>query len=316
MTKPCVVAIVGPTAVGKSALGIALARRFAAEIVSVDSRQVYRRMDIGTAKPTPEQLAQVPHHLIDVVEPTGDFSLALFLDLARAAIDGIISRGKLPLLVGGTGQYLRALLENWQVPHVPPDQGFRHDMEQLAREQGRGALVSRLERVDPGALQILDPGNPRRVIRALEVSRHVGSPWSKLRRRGLELYRSLVIALTLPREQLYQRIDERVDAMLESGWAEEVKHLLAEGLTLRHPSMASVGYRELAAYLEGKTTPDDAVQNIKYATHRFARHQYAWFRLKDPHIRWLDASDPGAAAGQAICLTQRSLKPASYGPGG
>ncbi|MBI2170499.1 MAG: tRNA (adenosine(37)-N6)-dimethylallyltransferase MiaA [Chloroflexi bacterium] len=307
MSKQKVVAIVGPTAVGKTALAGELARRLPVEVISVDSRQVYRGMDIGTAKATPQERALVRHHLVDVVEPTDDFSLALFLDLAHAAIQDIAARGKLPLLVGGTGQYLWALLEGWRVPPVPPDPAFRAEMEALAREQGRETLVQRLAQADPQALAIVDTRNPRRVIRALEVHRATGVPWSQLRARGEEQYDALVLGLTMPRAALYRRIDQRVDAMLAAGWADEVRRLLGQGVTPEHPSMASVGYWELAAYIKGEMSLGDATRNIKTASHRFARHQYAWFRLKDPRIHWLDASEPAKAVEEAAKLVEGFL---------
>ncbi|MFH1140596.1 MAG: tRNA (adenosine(37)-N6)-dimethylallyltransferase MiaA [Chloroflexota bacterium] len=287
MTKPPVVAIVGPTGVGKTALSLALAERFPVEIVSVDSRQVYRGMDIGTAKPTPEERACVPHHLIDVVEPTEEFSLAAFLELARAAIAEIHAKGRLPLLVGGTGQYLWALLEAWRVPAVAPDVPYRQQLAKLAPEMVRSRLVE----VDPRAADAIDPHNVRRLIRALEVHHVTGVAWSEMQRRGPEPYRALVIGLTLPRERLYQHIDQRVERMVQRGWVGEVRRLLASGVTAGHPSMASVGYRELATYLAGDVALEEAIRNIKTGTHRFARHQYAWFRLSDARIRWLEAGD-------------------------
>jgi tRNA dimethylallyltransferase len=307
MSRQKVVAIVGPTATGKTALAAELARRLPVEVISVDSRQVYRGMDIGTAKATPQEQAQVRHHLLDVVGPTDDFSLALFLDLAHAAIGDIAARGKLPLLVGGTGPYLWALLEGWRVPPVPPDPAFRAEMEALAWEQGREALAQKLAGVDPQALDIVDVRNPRRVIRALEVHRATGVPWSQLRARGEERYDALILGLTLPRETLYRRIDHRIDAMLAAGWAEEVRGLLGQGVTPEHPSMTSVGYRELAAYIKGEMGLGDATRNTKAASHRFARHQYAWFRLKDPRIRWLDASEPAKAVEEATALVEAFL---------
>ncbi|MBI4339369.1 MAG: tRNA (adenosine(37)-N6)-dimethylallyltransferase MiaA [Chloroflexi bacterium] len=307
MGKTRVVAIVGPTAVGKTALAVSLSRRFAVEVVSVDSRQVYRGMDIGTAKATPEERAQVQHHLIDVVEPTSNFSLALFLELAHAAIGDIAARGKLPLLVGGTGQYLWALLEGWRVPAVPPDPAFRAEMESLARDQGHEALISRLAQVDPQALATLDLRNLRRVVRALEVHRATGIPRSQSRAKGQGAYDALVISLTMPRAALYARIDARVDAMVASGWIEEVRRLLGQGITPEHPCMASVGYRELAAHIQGGASLEEAVRNIKASTHRYVRHQYAWFRLKEPRIHWLDASEPAKAAEEAAGLVQPIL---------
>ena len=302
MTKPAAVAIVGPTGVGKTALSLALARRFPVEIVSVDSRQVYRGMDIGTAKPTPQERSRVPHHLIDVVDPTQEFSLAIFLDMARATIEDIHRRGQLPLLVGGTGQYLWALLEAWRVPAVAPAPAYRQELAELAQSQGQEALCSLLAQVDPRAAETIDPRNQRRLIRALEVYHQTGVPWSEMRRRGPEPYRTCILGLTLPRAEVYQRIDARVDQMVEEGWVEEVRGLLAGGVTTAHPAMAGMGYRELASYLAGGIALKDAIRNIKTSTHRFARHQYAWFRLSDPRIHWLAAD--GAAEEEAGAVVE------------
>ncbi len=291
MRIPSVVAIVGPTAVGKTALSLEIAKLLPAEIVSVDSRQVYRQMNIGTAKPTLEEQSRAPHHLIDIAEPADDFSLAAYLERAHFAIQDIRNRGRLPLLVGGTGQYLWALLEDWRVPSVAPDRRFREDMEALAAEQGYEALYDRLKELDPESAAAIDPRNLRRVIRALEVHHQTGIPFSKMRSRGEGRYRSLVIGLTLPRDELYRRIDQRVDRMMEAGWLDEVRRLLERGVTAERPSMSSVGYRELAAFLQGETSLEDAVQNIKSHTRQFARRQSAWFRLSDSRIRWLQSNE-------------------------
>ena len=291
LRRPSIVAIVGATAAGKTALSLELAKRLPVEIVSVDSRQVYRRMDIGTAKPTLEEQSRARHHLIDIVEPTDDFSLADYLERARRAIRDIADRGRLPLLVGGTGQYLWALLEDWQVPSVPPDREFREEMEALAAEQGNQAVHDRLRESDPGSAAAIDPRNLRRVVRALEAHHQTGVPFSQMRSRGEGRYNSLVIGLTLPRDELYRRIDSRVDAMIEAGWPDEVRRLLDGGVTAESPSMSSVGYRELAACLRGVTSLEEAVRNVKSHTRRFARRQYAWFRLSDPRIRWLQSNE-------------------------
>ena len=291
MHRPSIVAIVGPTAVGKTALSLELAKLLPAEIVSVDSRQVYRHMDIGTAKPTLEERSQAPHHLIDIAEPTNEFSLAAYLERAHCAIRDIRERGRLPLLVGGTGQYLWALLEEWRVPSVAPDREFREDMEALAAEQGDEFVYNRLRELDPESAASIDPRNLRRVIRALEVHHRTGVPFSKMRRRGEGRYNSLVIGLTLPRDDLYRRIDQRVDRMMEAGWLDEVRCLLERGVAAELPSMSSVGYRELAACLQGEISLEDAVRNTKSNTRKFARRQSAWFRLSDPRIRWLQADE-------------------------
>ena len=292
MHRPSIVAIVGPTAVGKTSLSLELAKLLPAEIVSVDSRQVYRHMNIGTAKPTFEEQSQAPHHLIDIAEPTDDFSLAAYLEIAHCAIQDIRKRGRLPLLVGGTGQYLWALLEDWRVPSVAPDRKFREEMEALAVEQGEEILYNRLRELDPESAAGIDSRNLRRVIRALEVHHQTGIPFSKMRGRGEGRYDSLVIGLTLPRDELYRRTDQRVDRMLETGWLDEVRCLLGRGVTAEEwPSMSSVGYRELAACLQEETSLEEAVRNIKSHTRKFARRQYAWFRLSDPRIRWLQSNE-------------------------
>ena len=282
-------AIVGPTAVGKSALALMLADHFDGEIVSVDSRKVYRKMDIGTAKPSTEDLSATPHHLIDVVEPNEPYSLALFLKQAASAIDRVHSRGRLPVLAGGTGQYVRALLEGWQVPSIPPDPALRRRLEDRARSEGARALHSELARTDPAAAVRVDPRNVRRVVRALEVSLLRGETSSDPR-KAAPRYRTMTIGLTQSREALYQRIDDRVDRMMASGWIDEVRGLLDMGYSQDLPSMSGVGYGELAMHLTGILPIEDAVRRTKYRTHRFARNQYAWFRLDDPVIRWFDTA--------------------------
>ena len=291
MRSPSIAAIVGPTAAGKTGLSLELAKLLPVEIVSVDSRQVYRHMDIGTAKPTLEEQSHTPHHLIDIAEPTDDFSLASYLERAHTAIRDIHDRGRLPLLVGGTGQYLWALLEEWRVPRVAPDRRFRAEMEALAAERGYEAVHDRLRESDPESAASIDPRNLRRVIRALEVHHQTGIPFSKMRRRGESRYDSLIIGLTLPRDELYRRIDQRVDGMMEAGWPDEVRRLLERGVAAELPSMSSVGYRELAACSQGETSLEDAVASIKRNTRKFARRQSAWFRLSDPRIHWLQANE-------------------------
>ena len=309
MPNPPIVAIVGPTAAGKTALSLALASHFPAEVVSVDSRQVYRGMDIGTAKPSSDELAQARHHLIDVADPTDDFSLAAYLDIVRPAIRDVHERGKLPLLVGGTGQYLWALLEAWRIPSVAPDAAYRRELAAVAEAQGAEALHTRLAQVDPDSAASIDPRNLRRVIRALEVHRQTGVPFSRVRRRGQEPYRSLILGLTMSRPDLYRRIDRRVDDMIEAGWTDEIGRLLSDGVTPDHPSMGSVGYRDLAAHLAGELALDVAIRNAKTATHRFARRQYAWFRLSDTRVHWLDAGADVEAV--AVALVQAFLTASS-----
>jgi tRNA dimethylallyltransferase len=287
--RDLIVAIVGPTAVGKTYLSLEVARRFNVEIVSVDSRQIYQHLDIGTAKPTIEDRSVVSHHLIDIADPKDGFSLATYLKMARSVIGAIHKRGAIPLLVGGTGQYFRALVENWQVPAVAPDWAFREKMETFLFDHGTEALYERLKVIDPISALAIDPKNSRRVIRALEVYEHTGASLSKLRSRSDSRYTSLVLGVTTEREKLDSWIDLRVDNMIGLGWVQEVSNLLGLGVNGEHQSMSSVGYRELVEYLRGNTELSEAIQNIKTKTRRFARSQYGWFSLSNPSIKWLES---------------------------
>lgn len=291
MEKRPVVAIVGPTGVGKTELSLKIAGQLNSEIVSVDSRQIYKGMDIGTAKPTNIELDKVPHHLIDVVEATEGFSLATYLEISRVVIKDIQNNGKLAILVGGSGQYMWALLEGWITPAVVPNIKYREELISIARSEGVQALHSRLAKVDPKAALSIDPRNERRLVRAMEVFHETGVQWSKQSRRAANPYRALIIGLTLSRQELYRRIDERVEAMIKDGLVEEVLKLRNGGLSPGHPSMSSVGYRELTLYIDGAVTLDEAIRNIKTNTHRFARRQYTWFRLSDSRINWIEADE-------------------------
>ncbi len=281
------IAIVGPTAVGKSRLAIHLAQVFDGEIVSADSRQVFRSMDIGTAKPSPEERALVPHHLIDVVNPDEDFTVALYQEMAYRAIADIQQRGRLALLVGGSGLYVWAVLGGFRIPQIPPQAELRRSLEEKAAREGYMALYEELEGIDPDAAQRIDPRNVRRVIRALEVFRTTGLPFSQFPRFS-PIFRTLVIGLTTERADLYRRIDSRVDDMMERGLVQEVEGLLKRGYSLDLPSMSGLGYKQIGQYLRGEIGLAEAVQRIKYETHRFARHQYAWFRPKDDRIHWFN----------------------------
>ena len=288
---PPLVAVVGPTAIGKTALGIHLARAFEGEILSADSRQFYRRMEIGTAKPTREELEQAPHHLVDVADPDETVGLAQFLRLARQTLQQITARGRLPLVVGGTGQYVRALLEGWQVPEVPPDPDLRARLEREA-EQDPDAVWQRLVALDPAVPDFIDPRNVRRVVRALEVSLKTGQPFSVLRRRTPPPYRILRIGLTMDREALYARADARVDAMIRAGLLDEVRDLLASGYGWELPALSGLGYAQFKPFFAGQASLADVIERIKFDTHDFIRRQYTWFRLNDPAIRWYQADAP------------------------
>jgi len=288
---PPLIAVVGPTAVGKTALSVRLAEVAGGEIVSADSRQVYRGMDVGTAKATAEEQARVPHHLVDVVDPDQILSLAQFQELAYAAIDDIHARGRIPFLVGGTGQYVRAVVEGWQVPRVPPDASLRRQLYHQAEEEGAEALHARLRSLDAVAAGRIDARNVRRVVRALEVCLLTGQPISEQQTKQPPAYRILTIGLTLPRAQLYERIDARIEGMIEAGLEAEVRRLVAAGYGFDLPAMSGVGYGQFEAYLRGEATLQDVVREIKRATRRFVRHQSNWYRRGDPHIHWFDVRD-------------------------
>ena len=285
------VAIIGPTGTGKSSLALRIARDLNTEIVSADSRQVYRYLDIGTAKPTPEEISTVRHHLVGIIDPDEDFSLAQYQQLAVEAIEDIQKRGRLPLLVGGSGLYVWAVLEVWQIPVVPPDAEFRRRLEEQAAEDGSEWLYQELVKADPVAAQGIDPRNVRRVIRALEVSRRAEAHVPTLRGKGSPPYDSLVIGLTTDREELYRRTDARVDDMVDRGFVDEVRRLIEIGYRFDLPSMSGIGYRQIGMYLQGELELPQAIERIKIETHRLVRQQYNWFRLKDERIHWLDIKD-------------------------
>ena len=288
-------AIVGPTGVGKSALGMRLALEFDGEIIGADSRQVYRYMSIGTAKPSDAERAEIPHHLIDIIEPDERYSLALFLRDATEAIHNTKNvRGRLPMVVGGTGQYVWGLLEGWQVPEVNPNAKLRETLESRVESEGVGALYEELRQIDREAAERVDGHNPRRVVRALEVtlSLDMDAPDdgdAKEPRKIPPDYDALVIGLTMERAALYARIDARVDAQMAAGWLDEVRGLRERGYGIQHAALSGLGYGELVRHLDGEIELEDAMQRIKYRTHRYARQQHNWFRLTDERIRWLNA---------------------------
>jgi tRNA dimethylallyltransferase len=283
-------AIVGPTAAGKTALAVRLAERFAGEIVNADSRQVYRGMDIGTAKPAAHEQAHLRHWLVDVAEPDETMSLGRYLDLAGEALADCWARGVLPLLVGGTGQYVWALLEGWRVPRVPPDRRLRAELEARAERDGVQALVQELASFDPASAAQIDARNLRRVVRAIEVSRLTGRPFSAWQTREPPSFDWLAIGLACERDELHRRIDGRVDAMMAAGLVEEVRGLIARGYACDLPSMASIGYRQVCQHLAGELSFGEMLARIKTETHRLARVQGNWFKAGDERIRWLDVT--------------------------
>jgi len=282
------VAIVGPTGIGKSRLALRLARTFEGEIVSADSRQVYCHMDIGTAKPGREELSLIPHHLINIVNPDEDFSLAQYQERAYRAIGDIHQRNKLPILVGGSGMYVWSVLEGWGIPQVPPDLEFRRSLEEKAARVGEDELYQELEEIDPVAAQRIDQRNVRRTIRALEVHRGAEIPFSQLQYKEAPPFNTLIIGLTADRAELYRRIDLRIDDMVKQGLVAEVEKLVNMGYDFNMPAMSGIGYKQIGMFLNGELALATAIQQIKFETHRFVRHQYNWFQLKDERIKWFD----------------------------
>ena len=286
MTKPPVILIVGPTAVGKTELALHLAEKMQGEIVSVDSRLFYRGMDIGTAKPSTEEMARVPHHMIDIVNPDETLSLAVFQQMAQEIIAGIHERGQLPFLVGGTGQYIRAVTQGWSPPEVTPNDALRSVLERLAETHGKEWLYEKLTLLDPQAAQAIDLRNVRRTIRALEVIFITGRRFSEQRGSGDSPYQLITIGLTRPRAELYQRVDERIDKMFADGFVNEVKDLLEQGYAPTLPSMSAIGYRECVSVAQGSMTVEQAKVEMRRITRVFVRRQSNWFKESDPSIHW------------------------------
>ena len=283
--------IVGPTAVGKTALSVQLAADFDVEILSADSRQIYRGMDIGTAKPTPQEQAVAPHHFIDVVDPDQTLTLAQFQEQAYAIINTCHTTQKLPILVGGTGQWVKAVVEGWGIPRVPPDPALRAKFETKANKAGYQALHTQLAKVDPQAAKKIDPRNVRRVIRALEVFHHTKIPISQHQKKKPPPYRILQIGLTMARELLYGRIDRRIDQMMAAGLLAEVNALVERGYSWQSPAMSGLGYKQIGQFIRGEISREEAVALIKKETRRFVRQQYNWFSLNDNQIQWFDLSE-------------------------
>lgn len=283
------IAIVGATASGKSDAAVLIAQQLVGEVINADSRLFYRGMEIGTATPPLETLRKVPHHLVGFLEPHDRFSLAEFLSLAEDRVQEVQDRGNLPVLTGGTGQYVWGLLEGWQVPAIPPDEALRAELEQELAEHGVDALYARLQEQAPEVAASTDGKNHRRVIRALE--RVAAGTEQDTRKAQDPDYDSLIIGLHVEREELHHRITERVDRMLAAGWVEEIKRLVDSGVDFSSPALSAIGYREIAAVLAGEITLEEARERTIRATNRLVRHQNNWFKQSDDRITWVDVTD-------------------------
>lgn len=290
--KPLIV-LTGPTAVGKTALSIQLARRIGGEIISADSMQVYRHMDIGTAKIRLEEMDGVPHHLIDILEPTEDFNVVRFQALARAAAEDIYSRGKIPIVAGGTGFYIQALLNDIDFTQIDENTQFREEMERLAAEQGAEVLHERLRAVDPESAEAIHANNVKRVIRALEYYEQTGekiSAHNEAERAKTSPYHFFYYVLNTDRTVLYERIEKRIDEMMEEGLVGEVRQLQAMGCRRDSVAMQGLGYKEILDYLDGACTLEDAIYKIKRDTRHFAKRQITWFK-REKHVTWINKKD-------------------------
>ena len=286
-SKPPLILIIGPTAVGKTELAIQLAENLNGEIISADSRLFYRGMDIGTAKPSNKELARVPHYLIDIVNPNETLSLAVFQEKAKEIIADIHARGKLPFLVGGTGQYVRAVTEGWTPPEVTADEQLRAELEKKDGEW----LHAKLQMLDPEAAAKIDARNVRRTVRALEVILTTGRKFSEQRGQVESPYQLITIGLTRPRPELYQRVDERIDLMFANGLIDEVKQLLENGYSPSLPSMSALGYRECVSVVKGLLTEEQAKVEMRRVTRNFVRRQANWFKESDANIKWFQVKD-------------------------
>ncbi len=309
--KPLIV-LTGPTAVGKTALSIELAKEVGGEILSADSMQVYRGMDIGSAKIRPQETRGVPHHLIDVLDPSREFNVVVFQQLCRQAMEGIYERGNIPILTGGTGFYIQAVLRNIDFTQNPENTRYRRQLEQLAAERGGQALHEMLKEVDPGAAQAIHAHNIKRMIRALEFHHLTGEKISEHNEREAEKtspYRYCYFVLNDDRDNLYRRIEERVDRMLEEGLVEEVRALMARGCRRDMVSMQGLGYKEILDHLAGEITLEEAVYRIKQGTRHFAKRQLTWFR-RERDVIWLNKQDYGYDDKKILAAILRYLREA------
>lgn len=303
--KSPILIIVGPTASGKTGLSVELAKQRNGEIVSADSMQIYRHMDIGTAKPSMEERQGIVHHLMDVVEPWESFTVAQYRRLAVEVIDDIASRGKLPIVVGGTGLYVNSLIRGWSFSNTPPSETVRKEIQTFYEEKGRDRLYEELSKVDPESAEKIHPNNIKRVIRALEVFRETGKKKSLSDAKSADLpipFDHTLVGLTMGRDRLYRRIEERIDIMIQQGLLQEVRQLVEMGADRNWQSMQGLGYKEILAYLDGESTWDEALYLLKRDTRRYAKRQWTWFRRLE-EIHWIDMDalvDPEEAMVQIV----------------
>lgn len=286
-----VIFIIGPTASGKTSLSIQLAKRFDSEIISADSRYFYRKMDIGTAKPSNEELGKVKHYLIDIADPDETVSVAEFKQTVTEIISTLHQRKKIPFVVGGTGQYIHAIIKNWKMPEIEADQKLRTILEKFAEEHGKLRLFEFLEKFDPDSARIIDYRNVRRTIRAVEVMLKTGQKFSTQRSKESSPFSKKIIGIHWTREVLYQRIDQRIEMMIENGFIDEVRTLLELNYSPKLPSMSAIGYREIVAFIRGEITLDEAIVLMKRNSREYVRRQANWFKVNDPEIKWFEGNN-------------------------
>lgn len=283
--KAKLIVILGPTASGKSELAVKLAKKFNGEIISADSRQIYRGLDIGTAKPTKKEVATVKHYLIDIKKPNQIYTVWQYKKDAIEAINQVVKKEKIPFLVGGTGLYIKAVVDNLEVPKVRPDWRLRKKMESIIKNEGLKILYERLIKIDPEAAYIIDPNNPRRIIRALEVAIKTKKPFSQQRKKGHPIFNVLEIGLSHNKEKLKEKINKRVNEMIKIGLVAEVRNLI-KNYNKNLPNFDAIGYREIIDYLDGRFSLPEAIEKIKINTWRFAKRQMTWFK-RDKRIHWV-----------------------------
>ena len=291
VNKPRVVVIVGPTASGKTSASIEIAKKLNGEIVSADSMQIYEEMNIGTAKPTEDEKEGIKHYLIGIAKPDENFNVTMYKELAEKAIEEILAKGKLPIVVGGTGLYVSSLVDAIEFSEVPEDGAYRHELEEVAKTQGVDVLFEKLQKVDPEAAQKIEKNNVRRVIRALEIYKTTGKTKTQLDQESLKepKYEYHLYGISWERDVLYQRIDKRVDMMMEEGLVDEVKRL-NEKYTLSKTALQGIGYKEVLCYLQGECNYEEMVEKIKMETRRYAKRQLTWFR-RDKRIMWYPSAE-------------------------